>query len=141
MIDIDRELAHVQRERLAGDATLVSVGHLTLLAVLGFLLWPDPPVRARLVWWSLAVVLATLARALWQRRGRDVLIEQRRTARTLRTLQGILPICASCKRIKEGAGRWQQMESYVREHSEAEFSHGLCPDCAARDWGAGIGRR
>src|SRR6266446_8870607 len=54
----------------------------------------------------------------------------------VRTLQGILPICASCKRIKNEAGGWEAVESFVRERTDAEFSHGLCPDCAARDWGA-----
>jgi len=53
-----------------------------------------------------------------------------------RTLLGILPICASCKRIKSEDGKWEAVESDVREHTHAEFSHGLCPDWAARDWGA-----
>jgi len=53
----------------------------------------------------------------------------------VRTLQGILPICASCKRIKNERGGWEALESFVRLRTDAEFSHGLCPDCAARDWG------
>ena len=53
----------------------------------------------------------------------------------VKVLQGILPICASCKRIRTDSGKWDAVESYVREHTNAEFSHGLCPDCAARDWG------
>jgi len=53
-------------------------------------------------------------------------------------LEGILPICASCKRIRTDGGHWQAVESYVRDHSAAEFSHGLCPDCAQRDWGGAI---
>jgi hypothetical protein len=53
----------------------------------------------------------------------------------VKVLQGILPICASCKRIKDGNDTWEAVESYVRDHTNAEFSHGLCPDCAARDWG------
>ena len=53
----------------------------------------------------------------------------------VKVLEGILPICASCKRIRTEGEQWQAVESYVREHSEAEFSHGLCPDCAQRDWG------
>jgi phosphoserine phosphatase RsbU/P len=47
----------------------------------------------------------------------------------IKTLRGILPICASCKNIRNDAGYWQQVEVYIREHSDAEFSHGLCPDC------------
>ena len=56
----------------------------------------------------------------------------------VKVLEGILPICASCKRIRTDGGRWQAVESYVHEHSAAEFSHGLCPDCAQRDWGGAI---
>lgn len=48
----------------------------------------------------------------------------------VRTLQGLIPICASCKKIRDDHGYWRQLESYLREHSGAEFSHGLCPDCA-----------
>lgn len=47
----------------------------------------------------------------------------------VRTLRGIVPICANCKKIRDDAGYWQQVEVYVREHTEAEFSHGLCPEC------------
>ncbi len=48
----------------------------------------------------------------------------------IKTLKGMLPICASCKKIRDDKGYWNQIEVYVREHSDAEFSHGLCPDCA-----------
>lgn len=47
----------------------------------------------------------------------------------VRTLQGILPICANCKKVRNDQGYWQQVESYVQTHSEARFSHGICPDC------------
>ncbi|MBA3014829.1 MAG: response regulator [Proteobacteria bacterium] len=48
----------------------------------------------------------------------------------VKQLSGFLPICASCKKIRNDKGYWQQIESYIRAHSEAEFSHGICPDCA-----------
>jgi PAS domain S-box-containing protein len=50
----------------------------------------------------------------------------------VRQLSGFLPICASCKKIRDDKGYWQQIEAYIRDHSEAEFSHSLCPDCARR---------
>jgi hypothetical protein len=50
----------------------------------------------------------------------------------VRTLKGLVPICAACKQIRDDAGFWHQVESYVRDHTEAEFSHGLCPECAPR---------
>jgi len=48
----------------------------------------------------------------------------------IRTLKGLLPICSACKKIRDDEGYWSQMESYIQERSEAEFSHGICPDCA-----------
>lgn len=47
----------------------------------------------------------------------------------IKVLGGLLPICSSCKKVRDDAGYWRQIEIYIREHSEAEFSHGLCPDC------------
>jgi DNA-binding response OmpR family regulator len=48
------------------------------------------------------------------------------------TLHGLLPICAWCHRVRDDAGAWGGLEQYVREHTAAEFSHGICPECAAR---------
>ncbi|MDA8084691.1 MAG: response regulator [Nitrospiraceae bacterium] len=50
----------------------------------------------------------------------------------VKVLSGLLPICSSCKKIRDDRGYWNQIESFVREHSEAEFSHGICPDCARK---------
>ncbi len=50
----------------------------------------------------------------------------------VQTLSGLLPICASCKKIRNDRGYWQQVESYLHEHTAVEFSHGICPDCAKR---------
>lgn len=50
----------------------------------------------------------------------------------IRVLSGLLPICSNCKKIRDDRGYWGQIETYIREHSEAEFTHGICPDCAAK---------
>lgn len=50
----------------------------------------------------------------------------------VRTLTGMLPICSSCKKIRDDKGYWSQIESYISEHSGAEFSHGICPECAKK---------
>lgn len=50
----------------------------------------------------------------------------------IKTLRGMLPICASCKKVRDDKGYWSQIEAYISEHSEAEFSHGLCPECAQK---------
>jgi PAS domain S-box-containing protein len=47
-------------------------------------------------------------------------------------LSGLLPICASCKKIRNDEGYWQDVAVYIREHSEADFSHGICPDCVRK---------
>ena len=61
------------------------------------------------------------------------LIEQLRSSLDkVKLLSGLLPICASCKKIRDDKGYWNQIESYIRDHSEAEFSHGICPDCAQK---------
>jgi hypothetical protein len=48
----------------------------------------------------------------------------------IKTLHGLLPMCASCKKIRDDSGYWKQIEAYLCEHSDARFSHGICPDCA-----------
>jgi PAS domain S-box-containing protein len=70
----------------------------------------------------------------WQaRQSRELLIAQLQEAlREIKTLSGLIPICASCKKIRDDQGYWQQLEAYIQEHSDAQFSHGICPDCARR---------
>jgi len=51
------------------------------------------------------------------------------TRSELKVLGGLLPICMSCKKIRDDQGYWTQLESYIHQHSEAKFSHGICPDC------------
>ncbi len=69
---------------------------------------------------------------------RDVSKLERTTAKlqkaldNIKTLEGLLPICASCKNIRNDNGYWQQVEVYIREHSKAKFSHSICPDCARK---------
>jgi DNA-binding response OmpR family regulator len=53
----------------------------------------------------------------------------------VKTLQGVLPICMMCKKIRDDGEVWQRLEQYVVDHSEAQFSHALCPDCLERYYG------
>jgi len=53
----------------------------------------------------------------------------------IKTLKGIIPICASCKKIRDDAGYWNQVEVFIETHSDALFSHGICPDCADELYG------
>lgn len=64
---------------------------------------------------------------------RERLIEELQTALAkVRRLTGLLPICASCKQIRDDKGYWHDVTVYVKNHSDASFSHGLCPDCAKK---------
>ncbi len=64
---------------------------------------------------------------------REKLIFQAQEAlNKVKTLSGLLPICASCKKIRNDKGYWEQIETYIANRSEAEFSHGICPECAKR---------
>jgi PAS domain S-box-containing protein len=61
---------------------------------------------------------------------RNKMIEQlNETLSKVKTLSGLLPICSSCKKIRDDKGYWQKLETFVHEHSNAEFSHSICPDC------------
>jgi hypothetical protein len=66
------------------------------------------------------------------REQKKLIAELQEALASIKTLKGLLPICASCKKVRDDKGYWNQIEVYIRERSDAEFSHGLCPDCAQR---------
>ncbi len=89
--------------------------------------------------WSLAfMILSALIGMFWGKiRQADeekskIIAELHKTLEEVETLSGFLPICASCKKIRDDQGYWNQIEAYISEHSEAEFSHGICPECAEK---------
>ncbi len=59
-----------------------------------------------------------------------LIVELKKALGEVKKLGGLLPICASCKKIRDDQGYWTQLEHYIQKHSEAEFSHGVCPECA-----------
>lgn len=67
--------------------------------------------------------------ALLAARARDAM---QRALEEVKTLKGLLPICAYCKRIRDDTGYWSQVDTYLHRHTDAEFSHGYCPECAAK---------
>lgn len=82
--------------------------------------------------WFLGLAGVFMAYRLISReyRKRSALIEKLQNAhQEVRTLQGFIPICAWCKRVRNDEGFWDQIESYIRDRSEADFSHCICPDC------------
>jgi PAS domain S-box-containing protein len=64
-----------------------------------------------------------------------LILELRATLKKVKLLSGLIPVCASCKRIRNDKGYWEQIEAYIRDHSEADFSHAICPECAKRLYG------
>lgn len=76
----------------------------------------------------------TIARDISERRQAEeererLILELWDALAKVKTLSGLLPICASCKRIRDDAGYWTQVEVYIRDHTDVEFSHGICPEC------------
>lgn len=63
-----------------------------------------------------------------------VSLQKQELERELNTLKGILPICGFCKKIRNDQGAWDSLEKYISEHSEAKFSHGMCPECAKKHY-------
>lgn len=82
---------------------------------------------------SPAIVKLRIETQLELKRQRDALAkrneELEQAVAKIRTLSGLLPICASCKKIRDDKGYWTQLESYISQHSDAEFTHGCCPEC------------
>jgi uncharacterized membrane protein YccC len=80
--------------------------------------------------WVAAILVFLYKRAEEERR---VLVRQLQDAlANIKTLRGLLPICAWCKKIRDDHGYWNQLETYIGAHSDAEFTHGLCPACAQK---------
>ena len=97
-----------------------------------FSIWPDA--------WNIAMRVGVfvlfalvLSRIKW-----DIMQEVKLTAdlqaalAEVKQLSGLLPICAWCKRIRDENGNWEAIESYFSDHSDADFTHGICPDCARK---------
>jgi hypothetical protein len=69
--------------------------------------------------------------ALWFARLAEL---ERDLARRVKVLEGLLPICAFCKNIRNEAGEWERLESFISKRSEAEFSHGICQSCGEKHY-------
>ena len=65
-------------------------------------------------------------------REREITDKLEASIKEIKLLRGILPICASCKKIRDDKGYWNQLEAYIAKHSEAQFSHSICPECAKK---------
>jgi hypothetical protein len=61
-----------------------------------------------------------------------LIIDLQKSLKEVKALRGLLPICSSCKKVRDDKGYWNQIESYIQERSDAEFSHSICPECAKK---------
>ncbi len=87
----------------------------------------DPIDDMVIVFAALAIAFAVFSLRRWR--------ELRKALGNVKTLQGLLPICASCKRIRDDVGYWSQLEFYIETHSEAELIHSICPKCLKKLYG------
>ena len=87
--------------------------------------------REKVVVWSEVSTAVPLAGWRSWKIGLDI-TELEAVREKVKILQGLLPICASCKKIRDAKGTWTQLEAYIAEQSEADFTHGICPECMAR---------
>jgi len=85
---------------------------------------------------SVMIFIKEKRRLIERKRAEDerekLIVELQEALAEVRTLTGLLPICASCKKIRDDQGYWNQIEDYISRHSKATFSHGLCPECAKK---------
>lgn len=94
-------------------------------------------VFAAFMWSAHGHAYQTLVDGLRAVENQEILLHELQTALAeVRTLRGLIKICAECKRVLTDEGSWEQFESYVRGHTDVEFSHGICPDCARKVWSA-----
>jgi hypothetical protein len=80
--------------------------------------------------WALALSTAVIGLLFMEKRRRLLFVAREEALAEVKVLQGLIPICASCKEIRDDKGAWNQLEAYIGKHSEAKFTHGLCPKCA-----------
>lgn len=118
----------------------------TALILVGFLFSPAPvsPMQIVILNRLLALGIVWLLAGLFLRdiaveTQRDRALRERERAQSeLKVLSGLIPICGSCKKIRDTQGAWRPLEFYISQHSEAEFSHGICQECARLHFGIDI---
>ena len=104
----------------------------TVLTILGFFMSPEGGEAWKVLGNRGLALFAIWTVAILSLKQRIIYEEKEKALREVKTLSGFLPICASCKNIRDDKGYWKQIESYISNHSQAQFSHSICPDCAQK---------
>lgn len=84
------------------------------------------------VYRAVAVIRDITARKAAEQERENLIAKLNDALAKVKTLSGYLPICSSCKKIRDDSGYWNQIETYVKKHSEAQFSHSICPECSKK---------
>lgn len=87
----------------------------------------------------IAAVLSFLLKRDQQERER-LILDLQDSIEHIKTLRGLLPVCVSCKKVHNGQGYWKSLDAYVAEHSEAQITHGICPDCFSHYYPKAVAR-
>ena len=85
--------------------------------------------QERGAWNSVGIIRDISHRKRIEQEKEQLISELKKALNEIKTLKGIVPICSHCKKIRDDKGFWNHLEIYIQEHSEASFSHGICPDC------------
>lgn len=123
-----------------GAGVVMSVLCTATVAVSNSLFGEEHSHHLRIMLWNLAVTegfflvaVLMVARIKSDIREREELIDKLQDAiASVKTLTGLLPMCASCKRIRDDQGYWTQVENYISTHTDANFTHGFCPECVKK---------
>lgn len=74
-----------------------------------------------------------MVRILLTERERDrLIVELKKALSEIKTLSGLLPLCSHCKKVRDDKGYWNQIDAYIRQHTDADFTHSICPECAEK---------
>lgn len=157
-VNWDSDLAEPMRQALSGNSgTIVALdyrGEMVLAAHepvgalgLGIVAKIDlaevraPFIKAGIYSGLIAVLVIIIGAVIFTRitdpiieRLKETVRKLEKSLREVKTLRGILPICSFCKKIRDDKGYWDQVEVYVTEHTDADFSHSICPDCMAKHY-------
>lgn len=128
----DHNLKNAMQKALEGEKSHFEGEHLTLsgnmLAISNACFIPDIDGKGNI--WGIMGIFEDISERVHMEKERDSLICELRSALTkLKIMGGLIPVCASCKKIRDDKGFWTQVEEYILNDFDSEFSHGVCPDC------------
>lgn len=99
----------------------------------------EPFIKAGIISSVIGIIILIAGSALFIRvtspliaKLRDTISRLETALKNVKVLKGLIPICASCKKIRDDKGYWNHLESYIKVHSDADFTHGLCPECTKK---------